>query len=160
MGVLELYFDPTNSIQSSVMGSFNNPVNVQTDLSPIISAITATSASEIAATQDLKATVSRKTALETEFTFTPLVWSNNAANHIVLPPDATRFGGSFLNTGNKAIAVDKYLDIATKTSAPQYDGLIQPGGTYNFTVEEANMGYLLYSLTAGGILSIAVNVEK
>jgi hypothetical protein len=160
MGILELYFDPTNSIQSSVMGSLNNPVNVTTDFSPVIAAISANSANEVTATSDLKAVVSRKVATETEFIYTPTVWSNNPSNHIALAPDPTRFGGNFLNTGTKPVAIDKYLDISTKTSTAQYDGIIQPGGTYNFTVEEANMGYLLYALGPGGTLSIAVNVQK
>jgi hypothetical protein len=69
-------------------------------------------------------------------------------------------GGSFYNTGNKPLAIDKFVDIATKTAAPQADGLLQPGGTYNFKPEEAGMGYLIYAITPGGTATVAINLQK
>jgi hypothetical protein len=145
--VLEFY---TSNI---AMGDFNNPVNVTTDLSPIVAAITASSAAEVAATQAQTAAATRQVRSETESNYTATVWSNVPSNHIAVPPDSARMGGSFYNTGNKPLAIDKFVDIATKTAAMQ-------AGTYNFKPEEAGMGYLIYSITAGGTATAAINLQK
>lgn len=152
--VLEFY------ISDIEMGEFNNPVNVTTDFSPVIAAIAATSATEVSSMQAQTAAITRKVVSEVETIYTATVWSNTPANHVAVSPDATRFGGSFYNSGNRPLAVDKYLDIATKTPAMQADGLIQPGGTYTFKVDEAHMGYLIYALTSGGTPTVAINLQK
>jgi hypothetical protein len=152
--VLEFY---TSTL---TMGSFNNPVNVTTDLSPVVSAIAAGSAAEVAAIAAQTAAATRQAVKELESIYTATVWSNVPGNHIAVPPEAGRMGGSFLNTGTKPIAVDKFVDIATKTAAAQYDGTIQPGGTYNFGIGEETMGYLLYALTPGGTTTVAINLER
>jgi hypothetical protein len=152
--VLEFY---TSTID---MGEFNNPVNVTTDFSPVIAAIGAGSAAEIAAITAQTAASTRRVVSEAELNYTATVWSNTPSNHVAVPPDATRFGGSFYNTGNKPLAVDKFMDIATKTTAMQADGLIQPGGTYTFKADEAHMGYLIYAFTPGGTNTVAINLQK
>jgi hypothetical protein len=152
--VLEFY---TSTID---MGEFSNPVNVTTDFSPVIAAIGANSAAEIAAMTTQTAAATRKVVSEAESSYTATVWSNRPSNHVAVPPDPTRFGGSFYNTGSKPLAVDKFLDLTTKTEAMQADGLIQPGGTYTFKVDEAHMGYLIYALTNGGTTTVAINLQK
>ncbi len=152
--VLEFY---TSNI---AMGQFDNPVNVTTDFSPVIGAMAATSAAQISAIQAQTAATTRKVVSEIETTYTATAWSNTPGNHVAVAPDGTRFGGSFYNSGNKPLAVDKYLDIATKTPAMQADGLLQPGGTYTFKVDEAHMGYLIYALTPGGTPTVAINLQK
>jgi hypothetical protein len=162
LGIIEVFFDPdtiyTNS--SSKMGDFNNPLNVTTDLSPVVAAITASSAAEVAATQAQTAAATRQVVSEIDSTYTATVWSNTPVNHIAVQPDRTRMGGSFYNTGTKPLAIDKFVDIATKTAAMQADGLIQPGGTYNFKPEEAGEGYLIYALTPGGTNTVNINLQK
>ena len=141
------------------MGTFDNPVNVTTDFSPVIAAISASSAAEVAATQANTAVVGRKVVSETDSEYTPTVWSNTPANHVAVQPDPARFGGSFYNTGNKPLQIDKFLVLANKTPASQADGLLQPGGTYTFKVEEAHMGYLISALTTGGLPKVAINLQ-
>ena len=158
MGILEIYFDPT-ILSSRTMGTFDNPVNVTTDFSPVIAAISASSAAEVAATQANTAVVGRKVVSETDSEYTPTVWSNTPANHVAVQPDPARFGGSFYNTGNKPLQIDKFLVLANKTPASQADGLLQPGGTYTFKVEEAHMGYLISALTTGGLPKVAINLQ-
>jgi hypothetical protein len=145
---------------SNIMGDFNNPVSVTTDLSPVIAAIASGSAAEVAAIQAQTAMQNRQVQNEAESEYTPTVWSNTPANHVAVPPDSRRIGGSFYNNGNKPLAIDKFLDIGTKTAAMQADGLLQPGGTYNFKPEEAAMGYLIYALTPGGSPKVAMNLQK
>jgi hypothetical protein len=152
--VLEFY---TSEIE---MGQFDNPVNVVTDFSPVVAAIAATSAVEVATMQAQTAAMTRRVVAEAETSYTATVWSNTPNNHVAVAPDAARFGGSFYNNGNKPLAVDKFLDINTKTSAMQADGLLQPGGTYTFKVDEAHMGYLIYALTPGGTPTVSINLQK
>jgi hypothetical protein len=152
--VLEFY---TSTID---MGEFSNPVNVTTDFSPVIAAISASSAAEVSAITAQTAAQNRRVVSETDSTYTATVWSNTPSNHVAVSPDPTRFGGSFYNTGNRPLAVDKYLDISTKTAAMQADGLIQPGGTYTFKADEAHMGYLIYALTNGGTPTVSINLQK
>jgi hypothetical protein len=152
--VLEFYTSDIN------MGQFNNPVQVTTDFTPVIAAISASSATETAAIQAQTAAANRKVVSETETEYIPNVWSNKPSDHVAVAPDPTRFGGSFYNSGNKAVAIDKFLDIATKTAAMQADGLLQPGGTYTFQTDEAHMGYLIYMLNGGGAPKVAINLQK
>jgi hypothetical protein len=152
--VLEFY---TSTI---AMGEFNNPVNVVTDFSPVVAAVAAGSAAEVAAIVAQTAAVTRRVVQEIDISYTATVWSNTPANHVAVAPDATRMGGSFFNTGNKPLQIDKFLDIATKTAASQADGLLQPGGTYYFKQDEAHMGYLISALTTGGTPTVAINLQK
>jgi hypothetical protein len=142
------------------MGEFSNPVNVTTDFSPVVAAISATSATEVAAIQAQTAATTRKVVSEAETTYTATVWSNTPSNHVAVAPDPTRFGGSFYNNGNKPLQIDKFLDITTKTPASQADGLLQPGGTYTFKLDEAHMGYLISAITSGGTPTVAINLQK
>jgi hypothetical protein len=153
--VLEFY---TSTI---AMGEFNNPVNATTDLAPLISAINAGSAAEVAAISAQTAATTRKVVSETESVYLATVWSSTPGNHIAVAPDPTRFGGSFYNTGTKPLAIDKFLDITAKTSTMQADGLLQPGGTYTFKQDEAGMGYLIYALTSGMTTNpVSINLQK
>ncbi len=151
--ILELY---TSSI---TMGDFNNPVNVSNDFSPLIAAVTAASAAGVAATQAQTAAANKRVLREEDLNYTATVWSNRPTNHIAVNPDPTRMGGSFYNNGTKPLAIDKFVDIGTKTPASQADGLLQPGGIYTFKAEEAGMGYLIYALTPGGTNTVAINLE-
>jgi hypothetical protein len=151
--VLEFY-------TSNLMGDFNNPVNVTTDFTPIVAAIAGSSAAEVEAIQAQTAAQNRQVLSETDLDYSATVWSNTPSNHVAVAPDARRLGGSFYNKGNKPLAIDKFVDIATKTAAPQADGLLQPGGTYNFKPAEAGMGYLIYALTSGGTHAVAINLQK
>jgi hypothetical protein len=153
--VLEFY---TSTI---AMGEFNNPANFNSDFSPVIAAIGAGSAAEVAAIAAQTAATTRKVVSETESTYAPTIWSNTPSNHVAVSPDPTRFGGSFYNNGAKPVAIDKFVDITTKTPAMQADGLLQPGGTYTFKQDEAALGYLIYTLTGvGGAASVLINLQK
>lgn len=141
------------------MGDFNNPAGA-TDFTPLIAAINAGSTAEVAAINAQTTAANRRVVSEAESNYTATVWSGTPSAHIAVSPDATRFGGSFYNTGTRPLAIDKYVDITLKTTAQQADGLLQPGGTYTFKQDEAHLGYLIYALTSGGTATVAINLQK
>jgi hypothetical protein len=140
------------------MATFNNPVNVSTDLSPVVNAIAAGSAAQIAAAQSIATSPGVTVKRLVEVSYTPIPWSGTAKNHIAVVPDPTRIGGSIFNSTNKPIAVDQYLDITTKSGSPQTDGIIQPGGSYDLGATDAGMGVMLYTLDGSKPPAITINL--
>jgi hypothetical protein len=152
--ILELY---TSNI---LMSQLNNPVNTSTDLSPIITALSAASAAEVAAMQQQIAATTRAVQSIEESVYTAAVWSNIPANHIVASPNPRRMRVELLNTGNRPIGVDLFTDISQKANTPQYDGVIAPGGTYQLDLDQAGLGILLYALAPGGTATVNVQLSK
>jgi hypothetical protein len=138
--VLEFY---TSDI---TMSTTTNPANM--DVSAITTAIMASGAAQVAATQSASQTSNLKVKRIVESNYTPVLWSG-ANNHKAVPIDTTdRMGIKLFNNGAVAVAYDTYLDISQKTAAPQQDNIIQPGGETTITADEASMGVLLYTLKA------------
>lgn len=140
------------------MATFNNPINVQTDLSPVVAAIAAGSAAQIAAAQSIATSPGVTVKRLVEVSYAPLPWSGKAKDHIAVTPDPTRIGGSIFNSTNKPIAVDQFLDITTKSGSPQTDGIIQPGGSYDLGATDAGMGVMLYTLDGSKPPAITINL--
>jgi hypothetical protein len=140
------------------MATFNNPVSVQTDLTPVVNAIAAGSAAQIAVAQSLASTpgVTAKRLLEVPYT--PIPWSGRARNHVAVTPDPTRIGGSIFNSTKSPIAVDQFLDLSTKSGSPQTDGIIAPGGSYDLNAIDAGMGVMLYTLDGSEPTGLIINL--
>lgn len=150
--VLEFY---SSDLQ---MANFNNPVNIATDLSPVVNAIAAGSAAQIAAAQSIATSpgVTAKRLLEVPYQ--PIPWSGDPKKHVAVNPDPTRIGGSIFNSTKSPIAVDQFLDIAQKSGNPQHDGIILPGGSYDLTAIDAAMGVMLYTLDGSKPVALTVNL--
>lgn len=159
MGILEIYFDPTISTQSN-MAIVNNPSSNPIDFSAVTAAIAASSAAEIAATQALQAAETRQVRKIVESTYNASTWTNAPANHVAIVPDPTRMGIVLLNTSNKNVYYDLFIDIALKTNTPQYDNVIAPNGSVTFGVDEAASGVLLYCIGGSGTSPVFVNLQS
>ncbi len=148
----------TNSVlefysSSLSMAQVTNPSSGSIDLSAVTAAIASASAAEIAAS-------TKKITKIVEAVYPAAVWSNNPASHIALNPDATNMAIVLTNTSNKSVYWDLYVDINTKTSAPQYDNVMPPGGSVRIDGEESSAGVLLYMIGGSGTASVAISVER
>jgi hypothetical protein len=150
--VLEFY---TSDLE---MATFNNPVNISTDLSPVVNAIAAGSAAQVAAAQAIATSPGLVTKRLVEVPYAPIPWSGRPKDHVAVTPDPARIGGSIFNSTKNPIAVDQYLDLATKGSSPQHDGIIQPGGSYDLTAIDAAMGVMLYTLDGSKPPAVTINL--
>ena len=151
--VLEFY---SSNLSMSVT---NNPSNVAVDLSAVTAAIAAGSAAEIAATQALQAAEVRQVRKIIESVYNSTVWSNNPSNHIAIQPDTGRMGVVLLNTSNKPVYFDLFIDLSTKGNAPQYDNVMAPGGSVTLGIDEAAAGVLLYCIGGSGNAAVSINLE-
>jgi hypothetical protein len=155
----------TNSVlefysSSLSMAEITNPSSGAVDLTAVTAAIAAGSAAEVAATQQLLAATTRKITKIIESTYPAAVWTNAPASHIALQPDPSNMAIVLLNTSNKPVYWDLYMDINTKTAAPQYDNVMPPGGSIRIKDEEAISGVLLYTLTGTGTSNVSINIER
>lgn len=148
--VLEIY---TSNLS---MAQFNNPAQVNTDLSPMIDAIERAAETQISAAAEIAAAPEKKVIRLTDGQYSPSSWSNSAEKHVAIFPDTDRGSVSIFNPTNEPIAVDLFLDIASKGGTPQHNGILQPGGTYTLSDNEAFYGVLLYTLNGSkpGAVSI------
>ena len=121
------------------MTTVNNPAGT-TDMSAVTAAIAASSAAQVAATQAAQAAQTRKVQTITESTYTATLWSNTPNSHVALSPDLTRLAIIITNTSNKRVYFDLFTNIASKSSTPQYDTYVEPGGNLNVDAEEAVLG--------------------
>jgi hypothetical protein len=156
MGVLEIYFDPTTS-NKSAMATLNNPSSTTVDMTAVTAAITAGSTAQIAATQALQAATSKQVKQIQESVYTANIWSNVPGNHIALPKDPLRMGVTLLNTSNKPVYYDLFIDINTKSTVPQYDNVMAPGGSVTLGNDESVTGLMLYCIGGTGTATVAVN---
>jgi hypothetical protein len=153
--VLEFYSS------SLSMAEISNPASGAVDLSAVTAAITAASATEVAATQALQAATAKKVTRIAESVYNATQWSNAPGAHMAIPPDPNAIAIVLLNTSNRPVYWDLFYDINAKTPAPQYDNVMPAGGSIRIKEEEASAGVLLY--TIGGSAAVAtvnVNVEK
>ena len=165
MGILEIYFDPNTNLS---MAEINNPAVGAVDLSAITAAIAAGSAAEVAATQSLQAQLGRKVGKIIESFYPATVWTNAPASHIAIAPDPNNLAVVLLNTSNKPVYWDLFIDINAKTQTPQYDNVMPPGGSIRLKEEESSAGVLLYTLpgngtgggTANSTASVSINIER
>ncbi len=150
--VLEFYTSNQN------MGTFNNPVqSTPTDLSPIVNAINGASNSQIAANQAIADAPEVRVQRIIDSEYQPASWSGAAKNHVAIEPDNDRLTVSIFNGTTERIAVDQFLDVYSKSGSPEYNGFIEPGGTFNLGADEAHEGVLLYTLN--GSIPSAVLIE-
>ena len=162
----------TNSVlefysSSLSMAEITNPAVGAVDLSAITAAIAAGSAAEIAATQSLQASMTRKVTKIVESIYQAAVWTNAPGTHIAVAPDPTNLGIVLLNTSNKPVYWDLFIDINAKTQTPQYDNVMPPGGSIRLKEEESSAGVLLYTIaatngngTANSTASVLINIER
>jgi hypothetical protein len=155
----------TNSVlefysSSLSMAEITNPSSGAVDLSAVTAAIAAGSAAEVAATQALQAATAKKVTKIVESTYTASLWTNAPGAHIGVIPDPNAIAVVLLNTSNKPVYWDLFVDIATKTSTPQFDNVMPAGGSIRLKDEEANLGVLLYTLNGVATATVAVNIEK
>jgi hypothetical protein len=141
------------------MAVTNNPSNTTVDLSAVTAAIASSSAAEIAATQALQAAETRQVKKIVESTYNTTVWSNTPVNHAAIQPDPLRMGIVLVNTGNKPVYFDLFIDIATKTPVPQYDNVMQPGGSVTIGIDEAASGVLLYGIGNNNNSTVFINLQ-
>jgi hypothetical protein len=147
MGILEIYFDPTiYNEQVLTMAQFNNPAPAPTDLSPLVNAIQAGSAAQIAAVEEAAATENRQIVRLEDDRYSPVPWSGSASEHVAIYPDPQRGSVSIFNPTSERIAVDLFLDLAGKSTESQHDGFLEPGGIYTLDSADAFQGVLLYTL--------------
>ena len=149
--VLEIY---TSNLAMAV---FNNPVNVTTDLSPVIDAIQAGANAQIAAADAIASNPPRQIIRLVEELYKPQPWTGVADDHIAIRPDSSRGSVSIFNPTTERVVVDLYLAIEVKPSEPQYNGFLEPGGIYTLDENEASNGLLLYTLN--GSSPGAVSIE-
>jgi hypothetical protein len=155
----------TNSVlefysSSLSMAEITNPSSGAVDLTAVTAAIAAGSAAEVAATQALMAATSRKVNKIIESVYPAALWSNTPNQHIAVSPDPGNLAIVLVNTSNKSVYWDLFVDINAKTPAPQYDNVMPPGGMVRIKDEESSSGVLLYTLNGSGTASIAVNIER
>ena len=150
--VLEFYSS------SLSMASVNNPAGV-VDMSAVTAAISASTAAQVAATQAATTANNRKVTLISELTYTAAVWSGTASNHVVMPPDPTRLAIVITNTSNKRVYFDLFTNTANKSSNPQYDTYLEPGGDLRVEDEEAVLGVMLYCIGGTGTAVVNISVE-
>ena len=152
--VLEFYSS------SLSMADITNPSSGVVDLSAVTAAIAAGSAAEVAATQALQAATTRKVTRILESVYSAVVWTNTPPSHIAIAPDANNLAIVLLNTSNRPVYWDLFVDINTKMSTPQFDNVMPPGGSIRLKDEEAVLGVLLYTLTGAGSATVSVNIER
>jgi hypothetical protein len=155
MGILEIYFDPTTK---NTMAQFNNPVQVNTDLSSVVSAINAGSAATVAAQEAAAAAAARKVIRIEDGQYAPISWSGKASDHVAIFPDSDRGSVSIFNPTTERIAVDLFLNLDTKSGTPQHDGFLEPGGTYTLNAEDAFSGVLLYTLNGSAPGAVQIDL--
>jgi hypothetical protein len=155
----------TNSVlefysSSLSMAEITNPSSGVVDLSAVTAAIAAGSAAEVAATQALQAATTKKITKIIESIYQAAPWSNAPGQHIAVAPDISNTAIVILNTSNKSVYWDLFTDISTKTSTPQYDNVMPPGGMIRIKDEESSSGVLLYTLNGSGTVSVSINLER
>jgi hypothetical protein len=160
MGILEIYFDPTiYNEQALTMAQFNNPAPAPTDITPLVNAIQASTDAQINALQNVASAPQKQPQRLVEDTYEVKKWDTKPRNHIAVEPEADRMGVSIYNPSTEGVAVDLFLDINSKGSEPQHDGIIEPGGTYTLDIDEANFGVLLYTLNGAAPFMVSINLE-
>jgi hypothetical protein len=160
-GVTELV---TNSVlefytSHSTMAQFNNPTQVTTDLSPLVNAIQASTDAQVNALQNVANAPPKQPQRLVDDTYKVNSWDGTPSNHIAVYPANDRMGVSIYNPSTERVAVDLFLDINSKGSDPQHDGIIEPGGTYTLDISEANFGVLLYTLNGAAPFMVSINLE-
>jgi hypothetical protein len=160
MGYLEIYFDPNHYNYQNIMATTNNPTtSVPTDLTPLVGAINAGNAAQLAATQAVAKSLDKTVKREVEYDFVPVQWSNNPGNHISTQINPSRIGVELINTGNRPVAVDTFADITKKTNQMSYDTIVAPGGTYRLDTIEANLGLMVYTVPGMGNGAAKVQIK-
>jgi hypothetical protein len=140
------------------MAIVNNPAGT-TDMSAVTAAIAASSAAQVAATQAAQAAQTRKAQTVLESTYTATIWSGTPNTHIALPADPLRLGVVVTNTSNKRVYFDLFSNIANKSTQPQYDTFVEPGGNLNVEAEEAVLGIMLYCIGGSGNALVNISIE-
>jgi hypothetical protein len=153
--VLEFY-------QSSLsMSTINNPSETTVDMSAVTTAITDAAAAQVAAIQQSSAIENRKVEKIIDDTYTAVVWSSNAENHIALQPDRDILRIVLTNIGTKNVYFDTFMDIGSKASTPQYDSFMAPKGVVTIEGNESSVGVLLYTIGAASSTSdVLISLER
>jgi hypothetical protein len=153
--VIEFY---TSSLS---MATVNNPASNIVDMSPVMAAITASSAAQVSAIQASQAATTRKVASISELTYSANVWSGTPSGHVAVNPDPQRLGIIITNTSNKRVYFDLFTNITNKGSSPQYDTFAEPGATINVDAVEAVLGVMLYLIGGSGPAAVvSISLES